>query len=104
MPDWKQLRHAYGSAEDLPYLLRQMFPDPSAPVWNELWSCLCHQDTVYSASFAALPVLLEMARRWFAARPGYDPGLGRRGKRNHNRRALGNRPLPRMDMTCCSMC
>jgi hypothetical protein len=64
LPDWTQLRHAYGSAEDLPDLLREMSPDPSAPVWNELWSCLCHQDTVYSASFAALPVLLEVARRW----------------------------------------
>jgi hypothetical protein len=33
-------------------------------VWEELWSRLCHQGTVYSASFAALPSLEAAARRW----------------------------------------
>jgi len=32
-------------------------------VWDELWSRLCHQGTVYSASYAALPRLTEIAER-----------------------------------------
>ena len=61
MPDWSRLRHAYGAADNVPALLAALSPDPGAPVWNDLWSCLCHQGTVYSASFAALPALAEYA-------------------------------------------
>ncbi|TAA46564.1 hypothetical protein [Pseudoxanthomonas winnipegensis] len=62
-PDWTQLRHAYGSAEDIPALLRQLrnFPDESNPQsepWFSLWSALCHQGDVYPASFAAVPHLV----------------------------------------------
>jgi hypothetical protein len=32
-------------------------------VWDELWSRLCHQGTVYTASYAALPRLAELAAR-----------------------------------------
>ncbi|WP_203912250.1 hypothetical protein [Rhizocola hellebori] len=41
--------------------------------WNELWRRLCHQGTVYSASYAALPALAEMSRR--RAPSGYVPAL-----------------------------
>lgn len=64
MTDWSTLKHAYGSATDLPALLAALSPDPDASVWYELWSRLCHQGTVYSASFAALPVLLAAAEQW----------------------------------------
>lgn len=64
--DWADLRHAYGAAGDVPALLTVLSPDASAPVWEELWSRLCHQGTVYTASFAALPLLLESAARWQA--------------------------------------
>jgi hypothetical protein len=64
MSDWCSLRHAYGPAGDVPALLAQMSPDVSAPVWQALWSCLCHQGTVYSASYAALPELESAARCW----------------------------------------
>jgi hypothetical protein len=64
MTDWSALRHAYGSASDVPGLLAQLAPDPKSNVWHDLWSCLCHQGTVYSASFAALPILLETAKGW----------------------------------------
>src|SRR5262245_57361628 len=64
MPQWTELRHAYGSAGDIPDLLRRLSPDAKAAVWDELWSRLVHQGTVYSASFAALPELLDRARRW----------------------------------------
>jgi hypothetical protein len=61
VPDWSQLHHAYGPADDLPALLAALSPDPDAPVWDELWSRLCHQGTVYPASFAALPRLADHA-------------------------------------------
>jgi hypothetical protein len=64
MTDWTTLKHAYGSAADVAALLDQLSPDPEASVWEELWSRLCHQGTVYSASFAALPVLGDVADQW----------------------------------------
>jgi hypothetical protein len=67
MTDWAQLTHAYGSAQDIPGLLEQAVPDSGREVWSELWSRLCHQGTVYPASFAALPTLTRMARQWSAA-------------------------------------
>ncbi|MEE4544734.1 hypothetical protein V2S66_22540 [Streptomyces sp. V4-01] len=64
--DWARLSHAYGSAEDIPGLLDLIETAPTDERWNELWSALCHQGSVYSASFAALPRLAAIA----AARPG----------------------------------
>ena len=34
-----------------------------ASAWDELWSRLCHQGTVYTASYAALPHLADVAER-----------------------------------------
>lgn len=60
--DWSRLEHAYGSAADVPQLFEEVAdPELADEAWVELWSCLCHQGTVYSASFAALPVLAEIA-------------------------------------------
>jgi hypothetical protein len=64
MTDWRTLDHAYGNAADIPGLLNQLTPEPEASVWEELWSRICHQGTVYSASFAALPALADAAERW----------------------------------------
>ncbi|MDY0810047.1 hypothetical protein [Kitasatospora purpeofusca] len=61
MTDWSRLSHAYGSAEDIPALLDRIETDPSAERWSELWSALCHQGSVYSASVAALPRLTAIA-------------------------------------------
>ncbi|MFF3559957.1 hypothetical protein ACFYXS_07975 [Streptomyces sp. NPDC002574] len=66
MTDWSRLHHAYGTAEDIPDLLATVSPDVQHPGWNELWSRLCHQGTVYSASYAALPALTRLARQWSA--------------------------------------
>ncbi|MFI0355560.1 hypothetical protein [Actinomadura sp. 9N407] len=63
MTDWTQLRHAYGRADDVPGMLDRLVP-AQAEVWTELFSAICHQGTVYSASFAALPRLTELARDW----------------------------------------
>ncbi|MGR8931918.1 MAG: hypothetical protein ACU836_14895 [Gammaproteobacteria bacterium] len=60
---WSELRHAYGAASDIPGLLRQLaeFPDSSdnKEPWFSLWSSLAHQGDVYSASFAAVPHVVE---------------------------------------------
>ena len=63
--DWKSLSHAYGEASDIPALIARLSADcadPTHPLWEKLWSRLCHQGTVYSASYAALPLLLERAQ------------------------------------------
>lgn len=56
---WTELKHAYGTAGDIPALLRQLGELPSsendAEPWFTLWSALAHQGDVYSASFAAVP-------------------------------------------------
>lgn len=64
MADWSELRHAYGPADDIPALLQRLDPNPGAEVWGELWSRLCHQGTVYSASYAALPALTATLAEW----------------------------------------
>ncbi|MEV6353519.1 hypothetical protein [Streptomyces hydrogenans] len=61
MTDWPRLSHAYGSAEDIPALLTRIASEPEPELWSDLWSALCHQGSVYSASFAALPWLAGMA-------------------------------------------
>jgi hypothetical protein len=65
--DWADLTDAYGSARDIPGLLERAVSDPRSEVWTELWSRLCHQGTVYSASFAALPALTRLAQHLSAA-------------------------------------
>jgi hypothetical protein len=65
--DWTTLRHAYGTAADIPALLAQAKRGP-APAgsntepWFMLWSSLCHQGDVYSASLAAVPELIAIAK------------------------------------------
>jgi hypothetical protein len=65
-PAWDQLRHAYGPASNIPDLLRQLTANPQ-PVkvddgpWESLWSALCHQGDVYTASYAAVPHIVQIA-------------------------------------------
>ena len=78
-PRWAELRHAYGAATDVPALLTRAATD-SRPgdhpesTWFDLWSALCHQGDVYSASFAAVPHLMALAPGALA-RHSYDPLL-----------------------------
>ena len=65
-PTWRQLRHAYGPASDVPDMLREAAADPRqredrAEPWHSLWSALCHQGDVYSASYAAVPHIVQIA-------------------------------------------
>lgn len=63
-PRWSELQHAYGNATNIPELLRQLahFPSEASSQeepWFTLWSSLYHQDDIYSASFAAVPHIVE---------------------------------------------
>ncbi|MFF4308362.1 hypothetical protein [Streptomyces sp. NPDC001601] len=61
MTDWSTLTDACGSAEHVPGLLNRFEADPSG-VWSELMDHLCPQlDTAFTASFAAIPRLAEIA-------------------------------------------
>lgn len=66
-PRWNELSHAYGSAADIPALLRQLAGVKGLKTrydsepWFTLWSSLCHQGDVYDASYAAVPHIVEIA-------------------------------------------
>ncbi len=65
---WGQLSHAYGSASDIPALLSLLSNDhrdsgPESEPFNSLWSALCHQGDAYSASYAAVPYIVDAALR-----------------------------------------
>lgn len=65
-PAWKSLQSAYPGA-DIPARLRALaeFPpgdDYQAEPYFTLWSALCHQGTVYPASYAAVPHIVESIR------------------------------------------
>jgi len=63
-PEWTSLKHAYGSASNIPDLLRQLETLPNSSgnsePWFSLWSALAHQGDVYSASFAAVPHVVRV--------------------------------------------
>jgi len=63
--NWSELQDAYGEASKIPGLLQQVIANKalvqnnqSGP-WFDLWSRLCHQDSIYTASYAAVPILVE---------------------------------------------
>ena len=67
---WNGLVHAYGVAGDIPPMLEALtaHPEdgPQLEPWYGLWSALCHQGDVFSASFAATPWIVDI----LAADPG----------------------------------
>ncbi|MER5402915.1 hypothetical protein [Streptomyces sp. NPDC002599] len=66
--NWSRLEHAHGPATDLPRLFKQVGdPELAAEAWEELASSLYHQGSVYTASFASLPGLTDIAT---GRRPG----------------------------------
>jgi hypothetical protein len=69
MADWALLQDAYGSARDVPDLLAVVAAGrgDEQGVWDDLWGRMCHQGTVYSASYAALPSLTAIAAGWAPA-------------------------------------
>jgi hypothetical protein len=65
--DWADLDHAYGKAADIPELLDLARGAAAGgsytdEPWFSLWSALCHQGDVYTASYAAVPELIAIAQ------------------------------------------
>ncbi|KAF5575668.1 uncharacterized protein FSUBG_13873 [Fusarium subglutinans] len=61
--DWSQLSHAYGLADDVPSLLKDLqSTDPEAhkAAFNKCWSNIYHQGSRYSASVEAVPFLYAL--------------------------------------------
>ncbi|TMG51826.1 MAG: hypothetical protein E6H89_07860 [Chloroflexi bacterium] len=61
---WHQLHHAYGRADDVPSLLRDVAIGSETVrerAIDQLFGCLDHQGTVYEASAFAVPFLAEIA-------------------------------------------
>jgi HEAT repeat protein len=61
--DWASLRHAYGSAEDVPGLIRDLRSSDAEvrrAAMYELYGNIYHQGTRYEASAYAVPFLLEL--------------------------------------------
>ncbi|MFE2164254.1 HEAT repeat domain-containing protein [Streptomyces sp. NPDC059447] len=71
---WAELRHAYGTAADVPGLLRDLYrPEKAVEAVDELFSNVHHQGGgVYSAAPPALPYVLRAA-----ADPAVDPVVRR---------------------------
>ena len=62
---WSDLTHAHGSACDVPPRLRQLSEFPATEgldreLYASLWRDLLNQRHVYTASYAALPHMVEM--------------------------------------------
>ena len=70
---WDDLQHAYGSAEDVPALLRALAD--SEDVIGELFGNIWHQGTVYEASSYAVPFLVELTAEPTVAARGDILGL-----------------------------
>lgn len=66
---WADLQHAYGNALDIPDLLRALAESTGSKAcyqdepWLSLWSSLCHQGDIYTASYAAVPHIVHLASR-----------------------------------------
>ena len=64
---WRELNQASGTGRDIPGLLAHA-PVERRPshrpdtIWFELWSSLCPRGATYSASYAAVPHLLRIAK------------------------------------------
>lgn len=61
--NWAELEHAYGSAEDVPDLIRDLASKARSKrerALETLWTHIIHQGTVYSATAHAVPFLLEL--------------------------------------------
>lgn len=63
--NWNDLEHAYGKASDTPDLLNDLKSYPLCKSYDEepfytLWSSLCHQGDIYSASYAAVPTIVSL--------------------------------------------
>jgi hypothetical protein len=64
--DWSSLTHAYGSAADVPALIRgraSTDPEKASEAESEMFGNIWHQGTVYEATSFAVPFLVELLGR-----------------------------------------
>lgn len=64
--NWSELSHAYGSAEDVPQLLRDLASHDEQVrrgALGTLYTTLYHQGTIYQASASAVPFLIELVQQ-----------------------------------------
>ncbi|PTH86186.1 PBS lyase [Streptomyces sp. A244] len=64
--DWASLRHAYGSAEDVPGLLRGLAsadPVERQTALDGMYGAVHHRGEVYDSTLACVPILLALAVR-----------------------------------------
>jgi hypothetical protein len=59
--DWHSIHHAYGTANDIPDLLRQLTTSSRNGALGSLWGNIYHQGTRWEASEYAVPFLYELA-------------------------------------------
>ncbi|MEU8663395.1 hypothetical protein AB0C31_42900, partial [Actinoplanes philippinensis] len=87
--DWKSLRHAHGTAEDVPTWMRGLIdPDPAVreDSLDALYDAAHHQGDIYDSTVAAVPYLVETL-----AVPGL-PGRGRIAELLTSIAAISERP------------
>ncbi|MEM9357687.1 MAG: hypothetical protein AAGB04_15890 [Pseudomonadota bacterium] len=62
-PRWAELEHAYGDATQTPAHLYQLFEKQNYGYGEDpndvLFGCLCHQGSIYTATYAAVPHVLN---------------------------------------------
>lgn len=61
--DWASLQHAYGTASDVPDLLRSLLAEDKQIRDNAIWELfgnIHHQGTIYEASSYTIPFLMEI--------------------------------------------
>jgi hypothetical protein len=61
--EWGELAHAFGAAENVPELLRELIAEDADARWaayDELTNTIWHQGTVYSVSAHVVPFLIAM--------------------------------------------
>ncbi|MGW1996083.1 hypothetical protein [Embleya sp. NPDC001921] len=61
MTDWSLLYHFEGPADDIPALFANLTPQNRERSWRDLHGKLCRDESVCTASLAALPLLWEVA-------------------------------------------
>ena len=63
--EWDKLSHAYGAADDIPQLLKDLLSpgEPCQEAHLALFGNIYHQGTRYSASAAAVPFLIKLIAR-----------------------------------------
>ena len=65
-PRWRELGHAYGDGGDIPALLHRLAVEEDDfegfKVWQQVWGCLCHQATLNTATYAAIPHIVAITK------------------------------------------